>query len=101
MRRRHTRRVKPLDPRLLAYARAARAFLAAGAVIGLAQTACIVAFAWLLSQVIVRAIAGEGLAALVPMIVALPLILAYQGWTYWVFRKRVTRAHIEGAQAAH
>lgn len=26
----------------------------------------------------------------------LPLILAYQGWTYWVFRKRVTRAHIDG-----
>jgi len=34
-------------------------------------------------------------------LVSLPLILAYQGWTYWVFRKRVTRAHIEGAQAAH
>ncbi|MDN4640137.1 cytochrome d ubiquinol oxidase subunit II [Agreia sp. PsM10] len=34
-------------------------------------------------------------------LIALPLILAYQGWTYWVFRKRVTRAHIEGAQAAH
>jgi cytochrome d ubiquinol oxidase subunit II len=34
-------------------------------------------------------------------LLALPLILAYQGWTYWVFRKRVTRAHIEGAQAAH
>jgi cytochrome d ubiquinol oxidase subunit II len=34
-------------------------------------------------------------------LVSLPLILAYQGWTYWVFRKRVTRAHIEGVQAAH
>ena len=34
-------------------------------------------------------------------LIALPLILAYQGWTYWVFRKRVTRAHIEGVQAAH
>ena len=34
-------------------------------------------------------------------LISLPLILAYQGWTYWVFRKRVTRAHIEGAQAAH
>ncbi|TAJ46615.1 MAG: cytochrome d ubiquinol oxidase subunit II [Herbiconiux sp.] len=31
-------------------------------------------------------------------LIALPLILAYQGWTYWVFRKRVTRAHI--AQSA-
>lgn len=33
-------------------------------------------------------------------LVALPLVLAYQAWTYWVFRKRVTRRSIEGA-AAH
>jgi cytochrome d ubiquinol oxidase subunit II len=33
-------------------------------------------------------------------LVALPLVLAYQGWTYWVFRKRVTRRSIEGA-ASH
>ena len=25
----------------------------------------------------------------------LPLVLAYQGWTYWVFRKRITRTSIE------
>jgi len=30
-------------------------------------------------------------------LVALPLVLAYQGWTYWVFRKRVTRRSIEAA----
>ncbi|OLT09504.1 cytochrome d ubiquinol oxidase subunit II [Pseudonocardia sp. CNS-139] len=24
----------------------------------------------------------------------LPLVLLYQGWSYWVFRKRVTRAHV-------
>lgn len=30
---------------------------------------------------------------------AMPLVLLYQGWTYWVFRKRVTRASIEGAPA--
>ena len=23
-----------------------------------------------------------------------PLVLAYQGWTYWVFRKRITEPHI-------
>ncbi|TQK20341.1 cytochrome bd-I ubiquinol oxidase subunit 2 apoprotein [Microbacterium sp. SLBN-154] len=36
-------------------------------------------------------------------LIFLPLVLAYQGWTYWVFRKRVTRRHIEtaGAAAAH
>ncbi|MDD9152816.1 cytochrome d ubiquinol oxidase subunit II [Plantibacter flavus] len=30
-------------------------------------------------------------------LIFLPLILAYQGWTYWVFRKRITRKHIEAA----
>lgn len=30
-------------------------------------------------------------------LIFLPLILAYQGWTYWVFRTRVTRARIEKA----
>jgi cytochrome bd ubiquinol oxidase subunit II len=30
-------------------------------------------------------------------LVFLPLVLAYQGWTYWVFRKRVTRASIDAA----
>lgn len=33
-------------------------------------------------------------------LIFLPLVLAYQGWTYWVFRKRVTRSHIERAAAA-
>jgi cytochrome d ubiquinol oxidase subunit II len=33
-------------------------------------------------------------------LIFLPLILAYQGWTYWIFRKRVTREQIP-AEAAH
>ncbi|MGN8027539.1 cytochrome d ubiquinol oxidase subunit II [Microbacterium sp. 22242] len=32
-------------------------------------------------------------------LVAMPLVLAYQAWTYWVFRKRVRRATIETAPA--
>jgi cytochrome d ubiquinol oxidase subunit II len=27
-------------------------------------------------------------------VVFLPLVLLYQGWSYWVFRRRVTRAHV-------
>lgn len=27
-------------------------------------------------------------------LIALPLVLLYQGWTYWVFRKRVTRVNV-------
>lgn len=34
-------------------------------------------------------------------LVFMPLVLVYQGWTYWIFRKRVTRASVEAAAAAH
>lgn len=35
-------------------------------------------------------------------LIFLPLVLAYQGWTYWVFRRRVLRGRIEkAAQLAH
>lgn len=33
--------------------------------------------------------------------VATPLVLLYQGWTYWVFRKRIGTQHIAGASAGH
>ncbi|WP_019178825.1 cytochrome d ubiquinol oxidase subunit II [Microbacterium yannicii] len=32
-------------------------------------------------------------------LIFLPLVLLYQGWTYWIFRKRITRSHIEAASA--
>ncbi|WP_292834001.1 cytochrome d ubiquinol oxidase subunit II [Microbacterium sp.] len=32
-------------------------------------------------------------------VIFLPLVLLYQGWTYWVFRKRVSRSTIEKAAA--
>lgn len=31
---------------------------------------------------------------------ATPVVLLYQGWTYWVFRKRIGTQHIQGAEAA-
>ncbi|GAA1853261.1 cytochrome d ubiquinol oxidase subunit II [Microbacterium koreense] len=33
-------------------------------------------------------------------LVFLPLVLLYQGWTYWVFRKRIARTTIERASVA-
>ena len=33
-------------------------------------------------------------------VIFLPLVLLYQGWTYWIFRKRVTRSRIELAAAS-
>ena len=32
-------------------------------------------------------------------VIFLPLVLLYQGWTYWIFRKRITRSTIEKAEA--
>ncbi|MER6847852.1 cytochrome d ubiquinol oxidase subunit II [Streptomyces flaveolus] len=32
-------------------------------------------------------------------VIAMPVVLLYQGWTYWVFRKRIGTQHI--AEAAH
>lgn len=34
-------------------------------------------------------------------VIATPVVLAYQGWTYWVFRKRLTVASIPEDQHAH
>ncbi|WP_337001892.1 MULTISPECIES: thiol reductant ABC exporter subunit CydD [unclassified Microbacterium] len=51
--------MKPVDPRLLRYAGAARVFLAASALIGVVQTAVTIAFAWLLTDAITGAIAGR------------------------------------------
>ncbi|CAN7481000.1 thiol reductant ABC exporter subunit CydD [Microbacterium maritypicum] len=51
--------MKPVDPRLLRYAGAARGFLAASALIGVVQTAVTIAFAWLLTEAITGALAGR------------------------------------------
>ena len=32
-------------------------------------------------------------------LVMTPVVLLYQGWTYWIFRKRITRSTIEKAEA--
>jgi ATP-binding cassette subfamily C protein CydD len=60
--------VRPLDPRLLRYAVSARWFLLSGAALGVATTACILAFAWLLTVCITGAIDGRPLAELLPQV---------------------------------
>lgn len=51
--------MKPVDPRLLKYAGAARRFFALAAVIGVVQTAVVIAFAWFLTDAVTGAIAGR------------------------------------------
>ncbi|MGN6428154.1 MAG: thiol reductant ABC exporter subunit CydD [Leifsonia sp.] len=76
--------MRPLDPRLLRYAGAARTTLAAGGVLAVLQTAAVVAFAWLVTQLIVRAIAGEPFAALSPVLAALVLVVIARGALLWL-----------------
>ena len=83
--------VRPLDRRLLAYASAARTTLALGAVLALAQTACIVAFAWIVTQLIVRAIAGDGITALRGLLIALAVVIVVRGVMLWLADLTATR----------
>src|SRR5690606_14563132 len=66
-------RVKPVDPRLLKYAGAARGFFALAAVIGVLQTGVVIAFAWFLTDAITGALAGRSVVASSVWLLALAL----------------------------
>ena len=55
--------MKPVDPRLLRYAAAARGFLLLSGVIGVVQTAVTIAFAWMLTDAVTGALAGRDVTA--------------------------------------
>jgi len=75
--------MRPFDPRLLTYASATRGTLAAGALIAVLRTASIVAFAWLVTDVVVRAIAGADLASLGGTLLLLAAVVAARGVLLW------------------
>lgn len=55
--------MKPVDVRLIRYARAARGFLVLSGVIGVVQTAVTIAFAWMLTDAVTGALAGRDVTA--------------------------------------
>jgi ATP-binding cassette, subfamily C, bacterial CydD len=78
--------VRPLDPRLLREARAARRFLAACLVLALASAAAIVAQAALLGHVVARSfLAHQGLHELAAPLVALAAVSIARGALAWAF----------------
>lgn len=89
--------MRPLDPRLLRYAGAARRFLVAGAVIGLAQTLVVVAFSWLLSRGIVLAIGEHPLPELAGTIGALAGTVVARAVLAWLQELNAARgaAHVK------
>lgn len=66
--------MKPVDPRLLRYAAAARGFLLLSGVIGVAQTAVTIAFAWMLTDAVTGALAGRDVGASLLGLLALALV---------------------------
>lgn len=75
--------MRPLDPRLLRYASATRGTLAAGALLAVLRTACVIAFSWLVTDVIVRAIAGEGAGSLGGTLLLLAGVVVVRGAVLW------------------
>ena len=75
--------MRPLDPRLLRYAAAARTFFGIGVVLGIVRTAATVAFCWLLSQAIVGAITGRSFTELLPDILTLAGVGILRAGTIW------------------
>ncbi|MET4704757.1 thiol reductant ABC exporter subunit CydD [Frigoribacterium sp. UYMn621] len=75
--------MRPLDPRLLRYAAAARTFIGMGVVLGIVRTASTLAFCVLLSQAIVGAIGGRSLGELAPGILALAGVGIVRAGAIW------------------
>jgi ATP-binding cassette subfamily C protein CydD len=75
--------MRPLDPRLLHYAAAARTFFGVGIVLGIVRTAATLVRCWLLSQTIVGAIAGRPFSELLPGILSLAAVGIVRAGTIW------------------
>jgi len=83
--------VKPLDPRLLRYASAARVFLGLGAVLGLAQTLAIVAVAWFTTTAVVQVVDGR-VSGLSTTLLGLGVSVAARSLVAWALEVTAARA---------
>jgi len=83
--------VKPLDPRLLRYASAARVFLGLGAVLGLAQTVAIVAVAWFTTTAVVQVVEGST-SGLSTALLGLGVSVAARSLVAWALEVTAARA---------
>ncbi|MGO3191812.1 MAG: ABC transporter ATP-binding protein/permease, partial [Microbacterium sp.] len=66
--------MKPVDPRLLRYAGAARGFFVLAAVIGVLQTAVVIAFAWFLTDAVTGALVGRSVVSSLGWMLGLALL---------------------------
>jgi ATP-binding cassette subfamily C protein CydD len=83
--------VKPLDPRLLRYASAARAFLVLGALLGVLQTVSVVGVAWGATRAVVSVVEGAGAGATSEALVVLALSVVARSATSWALEAVAAR----------
>ncbi|MER6051666.1 thiol reductant ABC exporter subunit CydD [Streptomyces sp. NPDC001793] len=85
--------MKPIDPRLLRYARATRGFLVAVVVLGLAGAGLVVGQAMLIAEIVVGAFQhGRTLGALVTPVVLLAAVSVGRGMVSWLTELAAHRA---------
>lgn len=84
--------MKPLDPRLLRHASAARVFLGLGAVLGLAQTGAIVAVAWFTTSAVVQVVDGRTVDGLATTLLGLGVSVAVRSLVAWALEVTAARA---------
>ncbi|SEC17081.1 ATP-binding cassette, subfamily C, CydD [Paramicrobacterium humi] len=76
--------MKPLDPRLLRYARSSRGALATAALVGLGTTLCIIAFSWLVTSVITGVIDGADAAGIARALGGVAVIVVLRSILSWL-----------------
>ncbi len=85
--------MKPLDPRLLRYARATRAYLVLTVVIGVAVTALLIAQAWLIAEAVSGSfIRRDGLSELRGALLALLAVVLGRAVLAWLTESAAHRA---------
>ena len=85
--------MKPLDPRLLRYARASRGFLAVTVVVGMVTAAAVIAQAWLVAWVVDGAFVGhQSLSDLRAPMGALLVVIAARAALAWATESTAARA---------
>ena len=75
--------MRPLDARLVRYARSSALFLVAATLIGLLRTACTIAFCWLLAHAIASTVAGESLARQGATLSAIVIVIVIRAISVW------------------
>lgn len=85
--------MKPLDPRLVRYATAVRGFLAAGALLGVVQTALTVAFAFFVSRAVVTVVDRHP-ERLAPYLVGLAVVILVRSAVGWALEATAARTAV-------